>query len=196
MRGRSLAGVAFMAAMPLVTGCAGTSKTAQGAGIGGAIGAGTGALIGKATNGKAGQGALVGGLIGAGVGGLIGNEHDRREKEELKAQAEATTSASGSPMGMSDVIQLTKEGRSDDVIINQIRTTHSTFLLSTEDLRTLSTNGVSDRVIMEMQNHRPDRAPPPPGRVIYAPATPVYVVPAPPPPPPPVGFGVGVHFRN
>jgi hypothetical protein len=197
MRGRFFAGLAIVAAMPLLTGCAGTSKTAQGAGIGGAIGAGTGALIGKATNGKAGQGALVGGLIGAGVGGLIGNEHDQREKEQLKAQAEAASSANGSPIGMSDVIQLTKEGRSDDLIINQIRTTHSTFQLSTEDLRTLSTNGVSDRVIMEMQNRRPDRYPqPPPGRVIYAPATPVYVVPAPPPPPPPVGFGVGVQFRN
>ncbi|HJZ89922.1 MAG TPA: glycine zipper domain-containing protein [Gemmataceae bacterium] len=204
MRGRLLAGLAFVAAMPLMTGCAGTSKTAEGAGIGGAIGAGTGALIGKATNGKAGQGALVGGLIGAGVGGLIGNEHDRREKEELKdqvrqAQAEAAASTTGSPIGMSDVIQLTKEGRSDNLIINQIRTTHSTFQLSTEDLRTLSSNGVSEQVIMEMQNRRPDRVPPPgyppPGRVIYAPAAPVYVVPAPPPPPPP-GFGVGVQFRN
>jgi len=198
MRGRVVVGLAILAGCPFLTGCAGASKTAQGAGIGGAIGAGTGALIGKANNGKAGQGALVGGLIGAGVGGLIGNEHDRRDKaeaEERIRQAEASP-----PMSVNDVIQLTKDNTPEDVIVSQIRSTGSTFQLTTEDIRTLNSSGVSPTVIKEMQYRRPDRQPHPrygpPGPVIVQPVPgPVYVMPAP-PPPPPVGFGVGVHIRN
>jgi hypothetical protein len=200
MNRRFLTIALILSAAPFVTGCASTSKTAQGAGIGGAIGAGTGALIGKATNGKAGQGALVGGLIGAGVGGLIGNEKDMQEKREMEDRvrhAEAQTAAN-TQLPIESVIQLAREGRSDDVIINQMRTTGATYQLTTEDVRMLSSNGVSDRVIMEMQNRRPDMYPrrrlvavPPPGAVYVAPA-PVYVLP---PPPPPVGFGVGVHIR-
>jgi Glycine zipper len=203
MNGRFLTVAAILATSPFVTGCASTSKTAQGAGIGGAIGAGTGALIGKATNGKAGQGALVGGLIGAGVGGLIGNEHDQRDKAAMEArvqQAEAQAHAEATQMGIADVIQWAKEGRSDDLIINQIRTTGSTYQLSSEDVRLLSSNGVSERVVIEMQNRRPELyprrrlVPVAPVPVIYGPPPPVYVMPVPPPPPP--GFGVGVHFRN
>lgn len=206
MNGRFLAIVAVLAVGPFVTGCAHTSNTAKGAGIGGALGAGTGALIGNATNGKAGQGALVGGLIGAGLGGLIGNEKDHQEKREMEDrvyQAEAKAAAAATQMGIADVIQWAKEGRSDDVIINQMRTTGSTYQLSSEDVRLLASNGVSDRVIMEMQNRRPDiyphsrrrLVPVHPAPVIYAhPPPPVVLVPAPPPPPP--AFGVGVHIRN
>src|SRR5262245_59283494 len=201
MRGRVVVGLAILAGCPFLTGCAGASKTAQGAGIGGALGAGTGALIGKANNGKAGQGALVGGLIGAGVGGLIGNEKDMQEKranEEQLRHAEAQAVAN-SQLTVQDVINLTKEGRSDDLIINQMRTTGATYQLSAEDVTMLSSNGVSEKVIMEMQNRRPGLYPPQRRRVVVAPPPPpVYVAPAPvyvvPAPPPPV-FGVGVHIR-
>jgi hypothetical protein len=40
---------------------------------GGAIGAGTGALIGSAVSGGSVGGAVAGGLIGAGTGALVGN---------------------------------------------------------------------------------------------------------------------------
>ena len=40
---------------------------------GGAIGAGTGALIGSAVSGGSAGGAIAGGIIGAGTGALIGN---------------------------------------------------------------------------------------------------------------------------
>ena len=199
MRARILTGWLALAALPLATGCASTSKTAQGAGVGGALGAGTGALIGSAS-GHAGKGAIIGGLVGAGVGGLIGNEEDQKEKRALREQArdaEARAATAGNQLGITDVIQLAQQGRSDDVIVNQIRTTNSTYQLSTEDLKMLSTNGVSDRVIMEMQNRRPDTQPR--TRLVAVPPQPVYVVGPPPPqviyaPPPPV-FGVGVHIR-
>jgi uncharacterized protein YcfJ len=200
MNGRFLLMAAVVAASPFVTGCQHASNTAKGAGVGGALGAGTGALIGSAS-GNAGKGAVIGGLIGAVTGGAIGNEHDQREKAEMESrvrQAEERAEAAATQLGIADVIQLAKEGRSDDVIINQMRTTGSTYQLSTEDIRMLSSNGVSDTVIKEMQCRRPGVYPrrrfvPVHGPVLVAPPPPVYLMPVCPPPP---AFGVGVHIRG
>ncbi len=208
---RWIALVALGFAIPMCTGCAGMSNTAKGAGLGGAIGAGTGAIIGDASGGKAGKGALIGGLVGAGLGGLIGNGEDQREKAEKDAQLRdaelrAANATVGSQMGISDVIQLSRDGTSENVIINQIRSTGSTFQLSTEDIRMLQTNNVAPQVIMEMQNRRPDHAPRtyaplPPPRAIYVhphPPEPVYIYQRPVyvmPPPPPPGLSVGVRIR-
>ena len=198
MRPRSF-GWLLLALAPSLGGCAGASHTAEGAGVGALLGTGTGALLGSAT-GHTGAGALLG--LGAGtlIGGAIGNENDRRERDSLvqaKNEAEAR-SQQGSPMGMTDVIQLARQNVGDEVIINQMRSTRSTFQLSTEDIRSLKENGVSDRVIVEMQNRRPETAPryvpyharP---RYYYGPPPPVLIYEAPPPPPP--GNGVGFVVR-
>jgi uncharacterized protein YcfJ len=55
-----------------VSGCQ-TSQQTTGTLAGGAIGAGTGALIGSAVSGGSAGGAIAGGVIGAGTGALIGN---------------------------------------------------------------------------------------------------------------------------
>jgi len=55
-----------------VSGCY-TPQQQTGTLAGGAIGAGTGALIGSAVSGGSAGGAIAGGLIGAGTGALIGN---------------------------------------------------------------------------------------------------------------------------
>lgn len=198
-------GLLFVFFVPMMGGCAGTSKTAQGAGIGAMFGAGTGAIIGEAAGGKAGPGALLGLAAGTILGGAIGNEEDRRDRDALiqaKNEAEANQQQ-GSPIGMTDVIQLTQQNVGDDVIITQIRSTNSTFQLSTEDLRSLKANNVSDRVIMEMQQRRPNAQLTPRyvpvhsrPRYIYAPPPPpIYVIEPFPPPPPPPGIGVGVIIR-
>src|SRR5947209_7366642 len=59
-------------------GCA--SHAGEGALIGGAAGAGLGAIIGHNSHHRTAEGALVGGAIGALGGGLIGNEADKRER--------------------------------------------------------------------------------------------------------------------
>jgi hypothetical protein len=200
------------------SGCAGLSNTAKGSLVGGGLGAGTGALIGSAS-GNAGKGALIGTAIGTGVGLLAGNQADQDEKREREAElqqtraqlAEAESRPTQAPLGLTDVQRLAAAGTSDAVIINQIRTTGSSFQLSSTDIEWLKTNGVSDRVILEMQNAQPRtrtvvgptrtviREVGPPA-VIYAPRPrPVYVYdpywrPYPPPPPRP-GFGVGVVIR-
>jgi hypothetical protein len=55
-----------------VSGCY-TPQQQTGTLAGGAIGAGTGALIGSAVSGGSVGGAVAGGLIGAGTGALVGN---------------------------------------------------------------------------------------------------------------------------
>ncbi len=55
-----------------VSGCY-TPQQQTGTLAGGALGAGTGALIGSAVSGGSAGGAIAGGLIGAGTGALIGN---------------------------------------------------------------------------------------------------------------------------
>jgi hypothetical protein len=55
-----------------VSGCY-TPQQQTGTLAGGAIGAGTGALIGSAVSGGSAGGAIAGGVIGAGTGALIGN---------------------------------------------------------------------------------------------------------------------------
>jgi hypothetical protein len=116
-------------------------------------------------------------LIGAGAGALggalLGNQVDKSERKEEQAQlAAATAAARQGPLGLTDVVQLAQEHISDEIIINQIRSTGSVFQLSATDISWLKANGVSDAVVMEMQQSA-NRVP----RRVYAPA-PVYVEPA------------------
>lgn len=53
-------------------------------------------------------------------------------------------------MSIDDVIKLSKEGLSDDVIISQLHTTYSYFALSTDDIVELKNDSVSEKVINAM----------------------------------------------
>lgn len=64
----------------LVFAGAGCSRTTKGAGIGGAAGAGVGALIGKATGNTA-RGAIIGAAIGGSAGAVIGHQMDKQAAE-------------------------------------------------------------------------------------------------------------------
>jgi hypothetical protein len=174
----------------LACGCSNLSHTENGALLGGGLGAATGALIGKATGHTAG-GALIGAGVGAVSGGLVGNAVEKSEqKAEAKAVAQAQAQAQ---LSMGEVIQMAQNHISDDVIINQIRTRGTVFYLSAQDIVMLKQNGVSDRVVAEMQATA-TRVP----RRVYS-ATPVYTQPVyvvePPPPPPVVRFGYTHYGR-
>jgi hypothetical protein len=123
------------------------NNTEKGVGLGGLVGAGLGTAVGAAT-GNPKTGAVVGGLVGAGVGGAVGNSMDRddqQKKDVIQARAAATAS----------VIQMVSQGHDEQVIINQIRNTGSTFTLHPADLDLLRQNNVPSAVIIEMQNARP-----------------------------------------
>jgi hypothetical protein len=119
------------------------------------IGSAAGAAIGAVTHAPL-LGAAVGGPSGAATGALIGCAEDKNEQRRRDAQAQRQ-------LGVADVIALSRNGLSDTIIINQIQTTHSTFLLTVSDLAVLKDNGVSDLVIAEMQVAR--AAPPVPSTV-------------------------------
>ena len=185
-------------------GCA--TKTGTGALVGGGAGAGVGAAIGSMT-GNTGAGAAIGSAVGALTGGAIGNAADAedRERREIR-QATAVAQAQQSRMGLTDVVSMVQHGHSETVIINQIRSSGSTFQLSAADLDYLKSANVPDRVVIEMQNARaagPVIVNPPRG-VVYADPSPVVVYErrpppvvfvGPPPPPRPVVF-VGGGYRR
>lgn len=136
-------------------GCSHMSNTEKGAGIGGAIGSGAGLAVGAAT-GNPKTGAVVGGLLGAGVGAAVGNDKDNQiqERREIQ-QANAIANAQAQQrMGITDVVHMVQQGHDEQVIVNQIRNTNSSFQLSPSDLDFLKSNGVPPRVIVEMQNAR------------------------------------------
>jgi hypothetical protein len=155
-------------------GCAHLDNTEKGAIAGGAIGTGVGLGVGALT-GSPRTGAAVGGLLGAGAGAIAGNDQDRRDERAREVvRAQAAAQAQGQRLGITDVVRLAQAGHEDEVIVNQIRTTGSTFPpLTASDLNFLKDNGVSQRVIAEMQTARAVASPAP--RVVVRESRPVIV---------------------
>ena len=138
----------------VLTGCEtpyGTpDRTATGALMGGAIGATSGALIGGGRGrGGGGGGALIGGAIGAIAGALIGNSQDQDEQARLRRQAPQTyvRVEQGHPLSVADVKALAQAGIGDELIISQVRNSHTVFHLSSADIIDLKNAGVSEKVI-------------------------------------------------
>ena len=131
-------------------GCSSMDNTTKGAGIGGALGTGAGLAIGAAT-GNPKTGAVVGGLLGAGVGAAVGNDKDNQiqETREIQQATVAANAQAQQRMGMTDVIHMVQQGHDEQVIINQIRNSGSSFQLSANDLDFLKSNNVPPRVIAE-----------------------------------------------
>lgn len=175
------------ALMPVlvVAGCEGMSHTDKGVLGGAGVGALAGGLVGHAL-GNTGAGAAIGAVTGGIAGGVTGAAVD---KAEAKAEARAVAAVQQrTALQLPDVAQMTQQGISDAVIIEQIRVSGAIYRLSSNDILWLQQNGVHEPVIREMQQTA-YRAPA--GRVVYTQA-PVYVVDPYYPPPPPVGVGVGV----
>jgi hypothetical protein len=165
----------------LACGCEGGPNAVGGAMAGTAIGAGTGALIGR------GPGALIGAGVGGLTGALVGNSVDERQArrhEQVAVQAQAA--ANQRALQLPDIVNLTASGASDQIIINQIRSTGTVYNLSANDIMYLRSSRVSDPVIAEMQStaYRPQR--------VYTTSPPPVVVYD---PPPAVGVGVVYHSR-
>jgi outer membrane lipoprotein SlyB len=138
----------------LLTGCQnpdGTqNNTGSGALIGGAMGAVTGAAIGGRRNGA--EDAALGMAAGAVAGGLMGFAVDRDQEARLKAQAPQTYVRvdQGQPLSVADVKALARAGINEDVIINQIRASHTVYHLSAADIVDLRDSGVTNNVINYM----------------------------------------------
>lgn len=174
------ANLLFLMVVPAVTtGCASMNNTERGALGGGVVGTAAGTAIGAAT-GRPLLGAALGGAVGTAGGALIGNESDKRDARERELEL-AEAREQQARMGIADVIALAQAGHSDQVIINQIRSTRSTFQLAGSDLDMLKNAGVSQAVIAEMQAARaaPTRVIREPRPTVIYERGPVIVRPAP-----------------
>jgi uncharacterized protein YcfJ len=77
--------LSLVAATLVASGC-NTTPTQDGAVLGGALGAGAGAIIGN-QSGHAGEGALIGAAAGALTGAIVGDQVDERRQRRYPRQA-------------------------------------------------------------------------------------------------------------
>lgn len=86
-----VAAILMAAALMLASACSGTPLSTREKGTigGGAIGAGTGAIIGAAV-GAPGAGAAIGGAIGAGTGFVVGNALQNQEVRQNHLQSQVS----------------------------------------------------------------------------------------------------------
>lgn len=160
-------------------GCQFSSNRGAGTAVGGGLGAVTGAIIGEGS-GHPVAGAVVGALTGGAIGGLAGHAEDMREERDAAIAHAQYLESTRQYLTNGDVIRMTQSGLSDDVIIGTIRQSYGRYELGPNEVIQLRTYGVSDRVIIALQQvpRSPQVAP-----VAYMPPPPpsVGVVVAPPP---------------
>jgi hypothetical protein len=135
-------------------GCASSpNRAVEGSVIGGLLGAGAGAIIGNQGHDRdqdRTRGALIGGAVGALGGALVGSQV---QKQPAQQQAAAAGQQASNPnqMPLSQIVDLSKQGVHEDVIVDRIRLTNSKYRLSQADVEYLQQNGVAHKVLLEMQ---------------------------------------------
>jgi outer membrane lipoprotein SlyB len=132
------------------TGCVNPDGSPNNTGSGALIGGAFGALVGAAAGGRhGGPDALIGAAAGVIAGGLIGHSVDEDQQARLRAEAPATyvRISQQQPLTVADIKSMAKAGVSEDVIINQIVTTHTGFQLASSDIIDLRNSGVTDKVV-------------------------------------------------
>jgi hypothetical protein len=130
------------------------NDTASGTFVGGALGAITGAAV----SGRKDRGA--GALIGAGVGAVTGNllgrskdaADDRRAAVGAANVGQLNQQAAAAAVTNYDLLEMTRAGLSEDVIIGTMRSRGARIDLSPQSLIALKQQGVSDRVVMAAQD--------------------------------------------
>ncbi len=124
-------------------------QTKTGTGI--LAGAGVGAAGGALIAGSAG-GALVGGALGAFAGGMIGVVLENSDRKIIEKNSPRTLRRidRGEQLTLGDIKELSKNGLSNKVILEQINSTSSVFCLSEGDILDLESAGVSQKVIQFM----------------------------------------------
>lgn len=151
-----LTGLAIFSLFPLA-GCQNNTQT--GAALGAGAGSLAGAIIGHQVGHK-GAGALIGGLAGGLTGAAVGNTQDVKNERDAAVARTATLHANQRAaqraLTNSDVITMTQNGLSDEIIINSIRTRGGRFRGNSEALIAMNQAGVSQPVIMEVQRYSVD----------------------------------------
>ena len=128
-------------------------RTGEGALMGGLLGAGAGAIIGNQAHdrdqGRT-QGALIGGVVGALGGALAGSQVQKQPQQQTVQQAQA---ANPNQMAIQQIVDMSKQGVNEDVIVDRIRMSNSRYSLSVSDVEYLKGQGVTQKVISAMQGY-------------------------------------------
>jgi hypothetical protein len=129
------------------------NDTVSGTFLGGAMGAITGAIIGGKHH--AGPDALIGAGVGAVTGNLLGQSKDRSDAQRAAAGQAAVNQMNQQAAAMAvtdaDLVQMTRAGISEDVIISTMRSRGARVDLSPQSVIALRQQGVSDRVVLAAQ---------------------------------------------
>ncbi|QDT55963.1 hypothetical protein Pan44_40120 [Caulifigura coniformis] len=139
-------------------GCRSATHTTTGAATGAGVGALAGAVIGSRV-GKPLQGAAIAGAAGGVIGGTAGAAQDLREQEEERTADEHYRQTLEIALKNEDVLQMLADGQSEEVILNTVEKSFSSFDLNPTGLSILKAAGASDRIIIAMQNSRRVRRP-------------------------------------
>ena len=143
-----IAGVG-VAALLLSAGCQNAkTKAVEGAVIGGVIGAAGGGIIGHQM-GRGAEGAGIGAAVGVLSGALIGAQMEKGGQPAQTAQQAQVNNPNH--MSLQQIVDLSKQGIHEDVIIDKIRLSNSRYALTNDDINYLQQQGVSQKVISVMQ---------------------------------------------
>lgn len=159
------------------------NDTAAGTFMGGAFGAITGAVVGGKKN--RGEGALIGAGVGALTGNVLGRNKDRVDEQRAAYGAarvgQLNQQVAAQAVTNYDLLEMTRAGVSEDVIISTLRSRGARLDLSPNSLIALKQAGVSDRVVLAAQDLNRGVAVGAPVPVVTEVVRPtrVYVAPAP-----------------
>jgi hypothetical protein len=152
-----------------------------GAVVGGGLGAFTGAVIGGRK--QRGEGALIGAGVGALAGGLLGRSTDVADQRQAAAgvavASQANAQVAAAAITNYDLVDMTRAGLSEDLIISTIRSRGGRFDMSPSALIALKQNGVSDRVVIFAQSMGGTSVLPAAPAPLISPAPAVFVNPPP-----------------
>jgi hypothetical protein len=130
------------------------NDTAGGAVIGGGLGAVAGALVSPKKN--RGENALIGAGVGALTGGLLGKARDNADHRQVAGGIAVANNANAQVAAQAvtnfDLVEMTRAGLSEDLIINTIQSRGGRFDMSPGGLIALKQSGVSDRVVIAAQS--------------------------------------------
>ncbi len=157
------------------------NDTAASTVVGGAFGAVTGAIVGGRKD--RGEGALIGAGVGALTGNLLGRAKDRADEQRAATGAAAVSQLNQQAAAMAvtsyDLVNMTRAGVGDDVIISTMQSRGLQIDLSPQGVIALKQNGVSDRVVYAAQQMAAARGYGP--TPVVGPVTPVVTAVGPPP---------------
>ena len=145
MRGKILLVIFLIVAV----GCLGCesmgANTKKGAGLGGLLGAVAGGVIGH-QGGHGVEGALIGGAVGAIGGGTIGSGIDDQQAEK----STVATPELLEHIPIMKIVEMTEQGVPSEVIIDQFKTSGSSYKLDAETIKYLEDKKVDPKVITYM----------------------------------------------